>query len=55
MTRHETELNGAQVNTAPLFASVWLALFSSLWENYNERRLLATGLDTDCPEETEDN
>ena len=46
MNRYETNTNGAQVNTAPLFASVWLALFFTLRENYNERRLAATA-DTD--------
>ena len=42
MNRYETDTNGALVNTAPLFASVWLALFCRLRENYDERRLAAT-------------
>ncbi len=46
MNNYETNTNGAQVNTAPLFASVWLALFCTLRENYYERRLAATA-DTD--------
>ena len=46
MNRYETDTNGALVNTAPLFASVWLALFFRLRENYYERRLAAS-VDTD--------
>ena len=46
MNRYETDTNGALVNTAPLFASVWLALFFRLRESYYERRLAAT-VDTD--------
>ena len=41
MNRYETDTRGAQVNTTPLFASVWLALFCTLRENYYERRLAA--------------
>ena len=39
MNNFETETNGALVATAPLFASVWLALFHVLRKNYNERCL----------------
>ena len=39
MNHYNTEKNGALVNTSPLFASVWLALFSELRKNYNEWRL----------------
>jgi len=46
MNRYETDTNGALVSTAPLFASVWLALFCRLRENYSERRLAAS-LETD--------
>lgn len=46
MNRYETDTKGALVNTAPLFASVWLALFYTLRQNYYERRLAATE-DTD--------
>jgi len=41
MNHYETDTNGALVNTTPLFASVWLALFCTLRENYFERRLAA--------------
>ena len=46
MNRYETNTDGALVNTTPLFASVWLALFFTLRENYYERRLAAAA-DTD--------
>ncbi len=46
MNRYETDTPGALVNTAPLFASVWLALFCTLRANYYARRL-ATAADTD--------
>ena len=46
MNHYKTETNRAPVNTTPLFASVWLALFFTLRENYHERRL-ATTADTD--------
>ena len=39
MNQYNTDNNGALVTTAPLFASVWLALFSELRKNYNEWRL----------------
>ena len=39
MNHYETNTNGALVNPAPLFASVWLALFHVLRKNYNERNL----------------
>jgi hypothetical protein len=39
MNHYETDTNGALVNPAPLFASVWLALFHVLRKNYNERNL----------------
>jgi hypothetical protein len=42
MNRYETDTPGVLVNTAPLFASVWLALFCTLRQNYYERRLAAT-------------
>ena len=42
MNLYETDTPGALVNTAPLFASVWLALFCTLRQNYYERRLAAT-------------
>ena len=46
MNRYEIDTKGVQVNTAPLFASVWLALFCRLRENYYDRRL-AANVDTD--------
>jgi hypothetical protein len=42
MNRYEIDTPGALVNPAPLFASVWLALFCTLRQNYYERRLAAT-------------
>ena len=39
MNHYETNTNGTLVNPAPLFASVWLALFHVLRRNYNERCL----------------
>ncbi len=39
MNHYDTNKNGALVNTAPLFASVWLALFNELRKSYMERRL----------------
>ena len=41
MNRYKTDTNGAMVTTAPLFASVWLALFYVLRKNFNERRIAA--------------
>lgn len=52
MNRYETEPNGAMVDTAPLFASVWLALFHVLRKNLNERRL-ATAADKENSQATE--
>ena len=42
MNQYETNTNGALVTPAPLFASVWLALFHVLRKNYNERNLTET-------------
>lgn len=42
MNKYNTDNNGALVTTAPLFASVWLALFNELRKNYNEWRLAST-------------
>ena len=39
MNLYETETNGVLADAAPLFASVWLALFNELRRNYYERRL----------------
>jgi len=39
MNHYENNTNGALVNPAPLFASVWVALFQVLRRNYNERCL----------------
>ena len=41
MNHYETDTNGALINTTPLFASVWLALFYTVRKNINERRLAA--------------
>ena len=42
MNQYETNNSGALVNTTPLFASVWMALFYVVRKNYTERRLSAT-------------
>jgi hypothetical protein len=42
MNRYKTETNGTLVAPAPMFASIWLALFYVLRENFNERRLAAS-------------
>ena len=42
MNHIEPDTNGALVNTTPLFASVWLALFYVVRTNINERRLAAS-------------
>ena len=42
MNHYETNTNGTMVNTTPLFASVWLALFCVVRKNINERRLSAS-------------
>jgi len=46
MNQYKTNRNGTLVNAEPLFASVWLALFSELRKNYNEWRL-ATVVDAE--------
>ena len=47
MKHHEASTNGTQVDTIPLFSSVWLALFNELRKSYIERRLAAAA-NTDC-------
>lgn len=37
MNHYETNNDGTLVNPAPLFASVWLALFHVLRRRYNDR------------------
>ncbi len=39
MNHYKSETNVSLVDTAPLFASVWLALFNQLRKNFIERRL----------------
>jgi hypothetical protein len=41
MNNYETDTNGALVNTTPLFASVWMALFYVVRKNIADRRLAA--------------
>ena len=41
MNQYKTDPNGNMVATAPLFASVWLALFYVLRKNFYERRMAA--------------
>ena len=38
MNQYETKTNGALIVDAPLFASVWLALYNELRKNFFERR-----------------
>ena len=52
MSRYKTEPNGTMVTTAPLFASVWMALFHVLRKNFNERRGAATA-NAECSQEQE--
>ena len=54
MNHYETDTNGAMINTTPLFASVWLALFYVVRKNINERRLAATA-NTDKPQQMKEN
>ena len=39
MNHHKTHAHGTIVDPAPLFASVWLALFNELRKTYSERHL----------------
>lgn len=39
MNHYEANTNGELVDTAPLFASVWLALFNELRKSYMQHRL----------------
>ena len=39
MNHYKPETNVSLVDTTPLFASVWLALFNQLRKNFVERRL----------------
>lgn len=41
MDNYETNTNGALVNTTPLFASVWLALYYVVRKNFIDHRLTA--------------
>jgi len=41
MSHYKTDTNGTMITTAPLFSSVWLALFHVLRKNFNQRRLEA--------------
>ena len=50
MNRYKTDTDGAMVAAAPLFASVWLALFYVLRKNFNERRVAAAA-NTDISQE----
>jgi len=52
MNHYEANTNGGLVNTAPLFASVWLALFNELRKSYLEHRL-ETANNTRHPEANE--
>ena len=39
MNQYETNSSGVLVNTTPLFASVWMALFYIVRKNFAEHRL----------------
>ena len=41
MSHHKADHNGTMFDDAPLFASVWLALFNELRKNYVNRRFVA--------------
>ena len=45
MNDYNTNSDGALVNTSPLFASSWLALFYVLRESLSERRELAKAVE----------
>jgi hypothetical protein len=47
MKHNKADTNGTQVETIPMFSSVWLALFNELRKNYIERRLVVAA-NTDC-------
>ena len=42
MNQFDSNTNQALVNTIPLFASVWMALYYVLRRNFQERRLAAS-------------
>ena len=52
MNQYEPDTNGTLANPAPLFASVWLALFHVLRRKYNER-FLANAANTKKPQKIE--
>ena len=54
MNPYESNTTGTLVNTAPLFASVWLALFYVLKKNYTEHRL-AVAAKTKTPLQIKEN
>jgi len=41
MNNFETRSNAVSVDTKPLFASTWIALYTVLRKNYTERQLAA--------------
>jgi hypothetical protein len=43
MNHYNANTKGGLVDTAPLFASVWLALFNELHKSYMEYRLESAG------------
>ena len=52
MKHYNTDTDETTVNSTPLFASVWMALFYVLRRNYNDRRALMTA-DADCADAIE--
>jgi hypothetical protein len=54
MNHYNANTKGGLVDTAPLFASVWLALFNELHKSYMEYRLESAG-NTPHPEVKEKN
>ena len=49
MNPYETSTSDNLANSAPIFASVWLALFYMLKKNFNERRLAVAEESGDLP------
>ena len=40
MNQHESSKNKVAIGSKPLFESIWLALFSELRRNYNDRHVI---------------
>ena len=53
MNHIKSETRRVSVDTTPIYASVWLALFSGLRKNINERRMAAAVANTQNSQPTE--